>query len=1288
MNVSALLVTALVIPGFLGAQTKPSPTRHGFRLFSQPGTVLMVNRVSCGVANDGQTCFDVTYSSAIGGAFWPKNTANMYVFNSGYQIAGIIGPDGGPWAGDTSGAFFFDPKGTTEHGEGITNIFNAVDANDAAAWPEEARVPTGAEGALFHPSLQGSISASQGDAWWLTWEGDTLQLAGRLHPLGVIMETRAMGWNYPGGNEDILYFVTTFYNITSLNPADYASVRPSLRTILLDYAQRFHDQSNARFGVTLPPGGYTMTSVYSATAADFDVANAGNNYATVNVPFSLSEVYDRSFSTLSGWTFDPSIFSSPFFAGSGIAGIAQLTDASGGGGLNVFSGSSNGSNFFSPPNVFTLYRLLSGNPSPAAGDDPCTFNPLTTKICYVLTSAAADVRHTQSSTVFALAPGEHVSRVTAYVFAAPVAVPGVMACAGSCDIKPGNPSIMAGLSDPAVVANGVNLIDSIAGFAGASDLSGDGQLQADEFVTVPRSLLGKVQVAQAVFDHQFLMPAAPAAPDFFLIPSDGQVTVLWRPSATEQTGDAYYTIARDAQVLNASGVMVPNPLYDPNYRQFDVEGYRIYRSRVDDPAALVLLVQFDYAGTVISDYQGQVNPNRFCAPEVGITTQCGVVYDPVAPGQSRSVHVDVPLAGRISQVQLGDRISLPDGTGLELRIDTMPAPDLSDNGVPLAFVDNTVRNNVRYFYSVTAFDVNSRQSGPSSFESVRVLKSVTPVRPASNHDNTAGATRVEMLGRGTALDSTLPLPAIDPGTGRFSGPFPPATGPTFLGWNLTFSSFLAEALAGSGSFSVTLDSIHLGSPYDNLPHQYWWTATSTSSGSRSSFSVPILQNQEIGYSANAVAFAAVSVDPALASRFGGGSGYVLQGMLTQALGGPDYSTLYGRGCINRRPGFDAGSTCAYNGSRWFDGPSPANNETFPDPNQGNPSNVGSPGPINPVNFTNAGRLTGVASILNTMAYETAIGAEYRPVEGIKAGAHRGADFNVYWGAAGHIDSVIDITHNVVVPFDSVLGGSWGILNQEDAQPFIGTPDGRAELSNTDIGCVEPIRSYVTVISCGSGGYEYFLRQTAVPGAIVIFGQSVATAATAPAAPDPGFILYLAGDWFTFELQGGALPPAGRVWTLRQYVGGISGGNGVAGSFGPYIYSNPENVLPLTAVGIELRLSYDVVNQVNAPTHHDLSAVHTVPDPYYLTNAFESDPNGQVIKFVNLPVDAVIRIYSSSGVLVKLLEHHSSTFGGAEDWDVRNRTGRRVSSGVYFYHVEAGNARRAGRFTVINDRPGF
>jgi hypothetical protein len=112
--------------------------------------------------------------------------------------------------------------------------------------------------------------------------------------------------------------------------------------------------------------------------------------------------------------------------------------------------------------------------------------------------------------------------------------------------------------------------------------------------------------------------------------------------------------------------------------------------------------------------------------------------------------------------------------------------------------------------------------------------------------------------------------------------------------------------------------------------------------------------------------------------------------------------------------------------------------------------------------------------------------------------------------------------------------------------------------------------------------------------------------------------------------------------------------------------------------------------VAAATNADLKNVHTVPDPYYVKSAYESSTDQKVLKFVGLPQDAIIRIYSVSGVLVRMLEHHggqysstSNSQGSEINWDLRNRNNQVVASGVYFYHVEAGDARRVGRFTVVN-----
>jgi hypothetical protein len=106
--------------------------------------------------------------------------------------------------------------------------------------------------------------------------------------------------------------------------------------------------------------------------------------------------------------------------------------------------------------------------------------------------------------------------------------------------------------------------------------------------------------------------------------------------------------------------------------------------------------------------------------------------------------------------------------------------------------------------------------------------------------------------------------------------------------------------------------------------------------------------------------------------------------------------------------------------------------------------------------------------------------------------------------------------------------------------------------------------------------------------------------------------------------------------------------------------------------------------VRAVAAGDLDNVHTLPDPYYVTHGLEITPGAKVIKFVNLPERAIIRIYSLSGVLVDVLEHNDPGLGGEETWNVRNRNSQYVASGVYFYHVETPTGEeKIGRFVVIN-----
>jgi hypothetical protein len=1288
----AALLALLTVPGTLLAKPKPGAPGRGFRLQARAIGALTINRVYCGIAATGEICVDSTNSSTIGGGYWPKGSPQQYVFNSGLQAAGTVDTAGGwAWSGDTTGAFFFDPKGTTQHGQLVEPVWNYSDPGDQAAWPDEARVPLGdAAEENFDPNLRGLPSASQGDIWTIAWDGNPSLIAGRPHPLGIAVETRGLGWNFPAGNEDIVYFIYTFYNVSSSCAVDYAGIRPSMRARMLELGQQFQALNNAAFGITIPACGYTIKDFYANFSADMDVSSdAGANYSSVNLPFALGYVYEHTFRAPEGsYSLPPALASAPFTNGYGFVGVKYLKSPVVAGqevGITLFSNTVNGGLFNDPQNTYQLYRYVSGEINQGLGDGACNYIPAVDRICYVKNDTPADMRFFQSSGPFDLPPGGFGSIVVGYVFAGATASPGcaVAGCGGgTVDIKAGDPRI---LSDVGLLAAGANLIDSMTGFRGYNDGNGDNEVQQEEFTTVKGSLLGKSLVAQTVFNSRFLLPSAPAAPDFFLVPGDDQVAIFWQPSSTEATGDIFYAASSDPGTPSS-----PNLLYDPNYRQYDVEGYRVYRGRTNDPSTMSLLAQYDYAGEdselhdlTFYDFLGVAQPTPDCAPELGIEGGCPVDFTNPAAGNQYLVSEGYIIGDGgtpFVQMKLGDRALLANGTAITIAADTTVSgavyggnPQLENAGVPFVFVDKTAKNNLRYFYAVTAFDVNSIQSGPSNLESAKITKSATPVHPASNWDN-EGAIDIGIFGRGVNMSAAIPRdPSLDAANGTFSGPARPATGATigFVG------DFVKQVVTESGELSLTLTGMTLGSGYDGVANTLVFSATGATT---TTVTLPVAIDV---LNATAHAEGVIDGDPLdndRAMRYGGSSAYILKGAYSLSYPGSSYTYDYGRGCANAFAGHASGR-CSYNGARWFDGA----NETFPHPTRGNLLNNAAPGAV--TNMTNAGSLTGVANVYEARPYQNRPNVD-RQWAGVFQGAATAADYRLYWGAANKVDSVVDITHNVLVPFDTSMrkGYTWGFLTVAQTSAAPSGDNRTGVLTQADIGCVGPMKDSPQAqarLSCPTTTTYVF--DDSVSFGPVAIGNTPAADITLTPRPGQGFGIYLAGHFFILEMVAPTAPAAGTVWTLRTYTGAIAGGGGSvgsAGNLGAYAFTRvPSGFL---AVGATLKAAYSVTNEFHGAAEGDLDNVHTVPDPYYVTNGYETSPTNKVIKFVNLPESAIVRIYSTSGVLVRVLEHSSSTYGGAVDWDVRNRNNQVVASGVYFYAIEAPTgARRVGRMTIVN-----
>ena len=105
----------------------------------------------------------------------------------------------------------------------------------------------------------------------------------------------------------------------------------------------------------------------------------------------------------------------------------------------------------------------------------------------------------------------------------------------------------------------------------------------------------------------------------------------------------------------------------------------------------------------------------------------------------------------------------------------------------------------------------------------------------------------------------------------------------------------------------------------------------------------------------------------------------------------------------------------------------------------------------------------------------------------------------------------------------------------------------------------------------------------------------------------------------------------------------------------------------------------------------LAAIKAVPNPYVVTNMFEPTPaaglqgrGDRVIMFTNVPPNAKINIYTSSGNHVRSLEQSGSIFDGSVKWDLRSKEGLEVAFGVYFYVVELDgiSEKKTGKLAII------
>ncbi len=142
---------------------------------------------------------------------------------------------------------------------------------------------------------------------------------------------------------------------------------------------------------------------------------------------------------------------------------------------------------------------------------------------------------------------------------------------------------------------------------------------------------------------------------------------------------------------------------------------------------------------------------------------------------------------------------------------------------------------------------------------------------------------------------------------------------------------------------------------------------------------------------------------------------------------------------------------------------------------------------------------------------------------------------------------------------------------------------------------------------------------------------------------------------------------------RYYVASYDSGNGIIGPL-ENGYSNTPN---------EMNNTVEVIPQAPVATDN-LDKVSVVPNPYRIAEIWETSLSDHQIQFTNLPAEATIKIFNSSGELIRTLDHTGLTSAAPSiaKWDLKNRYNQLVAPGVYFYVLTSTIGTKTGKFFVI------
>ena len=123
----------------------------------------------------------------------------------------------------------------------------------------------------------------------------------------------------------------------------------------------------------------------------------------------------------------------------------------------------------------------------------------------------------------------------------------------------------------------------------------------------------------------------------------------------------------------------------------------------------------------------------------------------------------------------------------------------------------------------------------------------------------------------------------------------------------------------------------------------------------------------------------------------------------------------------------------------------------------------------------------------------------------------------------------------------------------------------------------------------------------------------------------------------------------------------------------------------------IRFTTKIIEEVDRVAENNtMDSIKVVPNPYVGTNAMEASVRNRFlnqprkIMFTHLPAQGTIRIFTSSGVLIKTIDVNNIASNGSAHWNLLTDENLEIAAGMYIYHVESEDSGREhiGKFAVL------